>query len=113
VPVLFGEDAAALPRGIMLYWLLYFFLAFGAKLLLALITIYLLLPQESSCNGCDEETLLLQATRADRVLSIFCLGRLRRRWCPHCGWEGFARTRSTRTGVPYPSPARGTADSRR
>lgn len=96
----------------MLYWLLYFFLAFGAKLLLALVTIYLLLPVESSCNGCDEETLLLQPRRGDRVLSLVCLGRLQRRWCPHCGWEGFARIRSTGAGVPDRSRTPPTADSR-
>jgi hypothetical protein len=80
----------------MLYWLLYFFVAFGSKLLLALVTIYLLLPSVSSCNGCDEETLLLQMGRGRRFVSLIFLGRVQRRWCPRCGWEGYARVRRPR-----------------
>jgi hypothetical protein len=76
----------------MLYYVLFFFLAMGAKLLLALIMIYLLLPADRSCNLCDEETLLLQLSRGNRWLSVFCLGTLQRRWCPACGWEGYARS---------------------
>jgi hypothetical protein len=80
----------------MLYWLLFFFVAVGAKLLLALVTIYLLLPSERSCNQCDGETLLLRMGRGGRLLARVFLGRLQRRWCPGCGWEGLAR------GRPFP-----------
>jgi hypothetical protein len=75
----------------MVYYLLFFFLAVGAKLLLALVMIYLLLPAERSCNSCDGETLLMQMGRSNRLLSWLCRGRLQRRWCPACGWEGYAR----------------------
>jgi hypothetical protein len=75
----------------MVYWLLYFFVVLGAKLLLALLTIYFLLPAESTCNQCDEDTILLQARAGSRLVSLVCLGTLQRRWCPRCGWEGFAR----------------------
>jgi hypothetical protein len=75
----------------MFYWLLYFFVALGAKLLLGLIMIYFLLPAEPSCNQCDGETILLQTRRAAKLVALACFGTLQRRWCPRCGWEGFAR----------------------
>jgi hypothetical protein len=80
----------------MLYWLLFFFVAMGAKLLLALFTIYLLFPDETSCNQCDCDTLLLQMPRPARLLAAICIGTLQRRWCPRCGWEGFARVPARR-----------------
>ena len=77
----------------MLYWVLFGFVALGAKLILAAITIYLLLPTDRRCNGCDDETLLLRMERGSRLLSLVLLGRIQRRWCPRCGWEGLARGR--------------------
>ncbi|CAN5715371.1 hypothetical protein BH23GEM3_BH23GEM3_19660 [soil metagenome] len=75
----------------MLYYVIFFFVALGAKLLFALVTIYLLFPAERSCNECDGETLLLQMGAGGRMLSRLCLGALQRRWCPACRWEGFTR----------------------
>lgn len=75
----------------MLYYAIFFFVALGAKLLFALVTIYLLFPADRSCNACDGETLLLQMGTGERLLSRFCLGALQRRWCPACRWEGFTR----------------------
>ncbi len=76
----------------MLHWLFFFFVAVGAKLLLALVTIYLLLPSDRRCNECDGETLLLQMSRGGRIAARLLLVALQRRWCPQCGWEGMART---------------------
>ncbi len=76
----------------MLHWLFFFFIAVGAKLILALVTIYLLFPSDNCCNNCDGETLLLQMGRSGRAVSRLLLGTLQRRWCPRCGWEGLART---------------------
>jgi hypothetical protein len=78
----------------MLYYLLFSFLAVGAKLILALAMIYFLLPGDRNCNLCDSETLLLQMAGGRRWMSRLCLGRLQRRWCPQCGWEGYARARA-------------------
>jgi hypothetical protein len=71
----------------LLYHLLFFFIAVGAKLILALVMIYLLLPADRRCNRCDGETLLLRSS----VLGLLSLGRVQRRWCPSCGTEFFAR----------------------
>lgn len=73
------------------YYLLFFFVTVGAKLLLALVMIYFLLPRERSCTQCDGETLLMGAGRAGRVGTRLFLGRVQWRWCPRCGWEGMAR----------------------
>jgi hypothetical protein len=73
------------------YWLLFIFVAFGAKLLLALVMIYLLLPGELRCNQCDHETLLIRSKLAGRLGSALTLGRVQWRWCPRCGWEGLGR----------------------
>jgi hypothetical protein len=73
------------------YWLLFFFLAFGAKVVLALVMIYLLLPPDRSCNLCEEETLLIRTNRLGRIGFRLSFGRVQWRWCPRCGWEGLAR----------------------
>jgi hypothetical protein len=98
----------------MLYYLLFSFLAVGAKLLLALAMIFWLLPGDRNCNQCDNETLLLQMSRGHRWMSRLCVGRLQRRWCPRCGWEGYARAislgslrpASLRSRAPRPDDAR-------
>jgi hypothetical protein len=75
------------------YWLLFFFVAFGAKLLLAGAMIYLLLPRDAECSECGEATLLLRASVPGRIGYALAFGRVQRRWCPRCGWEGLARSR--------------------
>lgn len=73
------------------YYLLFFFITVGAKFILALVMIYLLLPADRRCGECDEETLLLEAHPVVRAVTRLTPGRLQRRWCPRCGQEGFAR----------------------
>lgn len=89
--------------GPMLTWILFFFLAFGAKVVLAFAMIYLLLPAERSCSECDGETLPLQMGIVGRSFSAVTLGVVQRRWCPRCGWEGLTRTgRRNRPGTYLP-----------
>ena len=76
----------------------YFFVVLGAKLILALITIYLLLPSDRRCSQCDEETLLVRPGRLGRFGAALSLGLVQWRWCPRCAWEGMAR----RGGEPNP-----------
>ena len=86
------------------YWLLFFFITVGAKFVLALLMIYLLLPSDRHCGECEEgETLLLEGSRVVRIVTRAFPGRLERRWCPRCGREGFARPVLRRT-VPEPIP---------
>jgi hypothetical protein len=85
----------SIPMG---YYLLYFFVTVGAKLLLALVMIYFLLPAERGCTDCDGETLLVGGGRAGRMGARLFFGRIQRRWCPRCGWEGL--TRQVRDPVP-------------
>ncbi|HUE96552.1 MAG TPA: hypothetical protein VMN39_07820 [Longimicrobiaceae bacterium] len=93
------------------YWLLFFFLAFGAKVLLALVMIFMLLPSDRTCSQCDEETLLIRAHRLGRFGSALTLRRVQWRWCPRCGWEGLARRvhvapRPAGRPARHPSPTR-------
>lgn len=74
------------------YYLLFFFVAVGAKLILAVVTVYLLFSTDRSCSACDGETLPLRMRAPGRLLSWLLAGKLQRRWCPRCGWEGFTRT---------------------
>lgn len=74
------------------YWLLFFFVVFGAKLILAMVMIYFLLPSYRSCSRCDDDTLLVRTHPLGRWLFRLFLGRVEWRWCPRCGWEGLART---------------------
>ncbi|MEX2583355.1 MAG: hypothetical protein WD766_08775 [Gemmatimonadota bacterium] len=81
------------------YWLFFFFVAFGSKVLLAFVMIYLLLPTDHRCNQCDEETLLIRMRRAGQIGSALTRGRVQWRWCPRCGWEGLARRTSARRPI--------------
>ncbi|HET8656316.1 MAG TPA: hypothetical protein VFL93_12420 [Longimicrobiaceae bacterium] len=83
------------------YWLLFFFVVFGSKVILAVVTIYLLLPNDRRCSQCDEETLLIGGKGMSRMRERLFLGRVQWRWCPHCGWEGMTRR------IPESPPARG------
>lgn len=91
----------------MLYhYLLFFFVTVGAKLVLAVVMIYLLLPTDRRCGECDEETLLLEDHALIRLISRVMPGRLYRRWCPRCGSEGFTRPTSARRAVERGLPQR-------
>jgi hypothetical protein len=90
----------------LFYWLLFFFVAFGAKVFLALVMIFLLLPMDRSCSQCDDDTLLIRPNRVGRLGFALSLGRVQWRWCPGCGWEGLARRGNAhvrnRTSPPRP-----------
>jgi hypothetical protein len=76
----------------MLLWIFFFFVAFGAKLLLAFAMIYLIFPSDRVCSECDGETVPIRMGAAGRMLSHLSFGYVQRRWCPRCGWEGLTRT---------------------
>ena len=95
-----GLPLARLPT-IMLLWALFFFVAFGAKVLLATAMIYLILDDERACPSCDDETALVRMGPMGRAASALTFGRMQKRWCPRCGWEGLTRT--GRTNRPLPS----------
>jgi hypothetical protein len=76
----------------MLLWLLFFFIAFGSKVILAFAMIYLILEEERGCPSCDAETVLVRMGLGGRWLSFLTWGRVQKRWCPRCGWEGLTRT---------------------
>lgn len=73
------------------YYLLYFFIAVGAKLVLAMLMIYLLLPADTRCSGCDRESLLLRPGGLGLLGSKITFGHVQRRWCPSCGAHYLAR----------------------
>ena len=72
-------------------YLLFIMVAFGAKVILAAMMIYLLFATDRECPSCDGETVAIQFGPVGRLVAWVYLGRLHRRWCPRCGWEGFAR----------------------
>jgi hypothetical protein len=76
----------------LLYWLMFIFIAFGAKLLLAIAMIYLILSADRVCNVCDAETIPIRMGPVGRLLSWISRGAVQRRWCPRCGWEGLTRS---------------------
>ena len=90
----------------MFYHILFFFVAFGSKVVLAGVMIYLLFPADAQCSDCDEETLLIRMGPAGRATSRLLMGKLQRRWCPRCGWEGMVR--APRAGRPPLAEPRGT-----
>lgn len=68
------------------------FAVIGTKLLVALWAIYYLFPGGRSCPACDAETIPIQMSFAHRLFgALFFLGKVRRRWCLECAWDGFAR----------------------
>jgi len=76
----------------MLTWIFFFFVAFGAKALLACAMIYLIFPADRVCSECDGETLPIRMGVVGRTLSLASRGAVQRRWCPRCGWEGLTRS---------------------
>jgi hypothetical protein len=90
----------------MWIYLLFAFVAVGTKLLLALVTIYLLLPADRRCDLCDGETLPLRMGPAGRALGRLMRRHLGRRWCPACGWSGFARLDARRAADHAPGAHR-------
>lgn len=68
------------------------FAVLGSKLMIALWAIYYLLPGGRSCPACDAETIPLEMGLPHRLCgALFFLGKVRRRWCPECAWDGFVR----------------------
>lgn len=95
----------------MLLWIAFIFVAFISKFLLAVAMCYLIFPAERTCDECDAETLPVRMGLAGRTMSRMMMGRLQRRWCPRCGWEGMTRTsgNAPTPALPLtdpPSPAR-------
>lgn len=86
----------------MLTWIAFFFVAFFAKLGLAMAMCYLIFPSERTCDECNAETLPVRMGLAGRLMSRVMLGRLQKRWCPRCGWEGITRTGALDAHAPYP-----------
>ncbi len=84
----------------------------GSKLILALWVIYYLFPADRTCPDCDAETLPLCMARSQRLWgALLFLGKVRRRWCPDCTWEGSVRSTAGRTrrlpvSAPLPDSAR-------
>jgi hypothetical protein len=73
-------------------YLLYVVVTFVSKAVLAGIVCWFLVPAERSCDGCDAETLPVRMGGVGRAASWLTGGRLQRRWCPRCRWEGLTRT---------------------
>jgi len=90
----------------MLMWLLFFFVAFGAKAILAVAMIYLMLESERDCANCACETIPIRMGGGGRALQALSMGYVQRRWCPRCGWEGLTRSgRMGHAGAPSSSGA--------
>ena len=68
--------------------------------------IYHLFPNGSGCPECSGETLPLRMGLSRRAGSLLLfLGRVGVRWCPECGWEGYARPlRAVRRPISFPAP---------
>jgi hypothetical protein len=86
----------------MLTWIAFFFVAFFAKLGLAAAMCYLIFPTERTCDECNGETLPVRMGLAGRLMSRVMMGRLQKRWCPRCGWQGITRTGAMDAHAPYP-----------
>jgi hypothetical protein len=76
----------------MLMWLLFFFLAFGSKVVLAVAMIYLMLDSDRACPSCDNETMAIRLEGWKRSLGFLTRGYVEHRWCPRCQWDGLTRT---------------------
>jgi hypothetical protein len=82
---------------------LIFFVLLGSKVLLGVVAVYMLLPQDPRCVTCDDVMLPLVAPRpAARLLSAVGL---QRRWCMECRREALVRMSALRAvGAPRSRP---------
>jgi len=96
----------------LLLHVVFVFAVLGTKLMLALWVIYHLFPGGKSCPECDRETIPLQMNFAERAFgALLFLGKVRRRWCPECAWDGLARaSSSSRVASPPSIPVRTPVD---
>ncbi|MGH7482095.1 MAG: hypothetical protein ACRELV_08060 [Longimicrobiales bacterium] len=80
-------------------------LALAAPLLFVLYRRGRRLPVGSRCGNCSAESFELRVRVLGRLLRAHGL---RRRWCPRCGWQGFARTptvlQAARPALARPAP---------
>ena len=81
-------------------YLLFFFVAFGSKVVLALVTIYYIFPDDRTCPECDGGTLPIRMSLPGRAVARLLRGTVERRWCPSCRWEGMTRTGHLREAPP-------------
>lgn len=88
---------------------LFFFVLLGSKLVMGIVAIYMLLPDDANCAICDAETLALEHPRGTRRL--MSLLRLQRRWCIECRSESITRRRH-HLRLRSPGPARPVAERR-
>ena len=87
-------------------WLFFFFIAFGAKVVLAVAMMYLMLESERDCANCACETIPIRMGGWGRMFTALSMGYLQRRWCPSCRWEGLTRSgRASHGGAPSSSGA--------
>jgi hypothetical protein len=68
---------------------LFFFVLLGSKVLLGIVVVYMLLPQDPRCDICDDAMLPIAAPRT--VAGLLRLVRLERRWCMECRRETLSR----------------------
>lgn len=66
-----------------------FFVLVGAKVLLGFLVVYLLMPRDTACAGCDAEMIPIEAPNGRRRL--YRLLRLQPRWCIECGERSLGR----------------------
>ncbi|NLG61989.1 MAG: hypothetical protein GX539_07060 [Candidatus Cloacimonetes bacterium] len=79
-----------------------FFVIVLSKVILGLITCWLLMPRDDTCPACDARMLPVEAQSGRRRL--YRVLHLQRRWCMECGEEMVGR-RSRVTPVRAPAQA--------
>lgn len=77
----------------------YLLLVFLIPVVLSAVVSYRALPRGVGCPQCGRDTVALQRRVLTVLLRAVARGGLSRRWCLHCGWEGFSR-RSRETQPP-------------
>jgi hypothetical protein len=75
-----------------------FALLFVARIVIATIVFFWILPEADRCPVCDAPTLRVQHRAMNALVP-----RLRTSWCPECRWEGLLRPGPI-TPAPTPRP---------
>ncbi|MGQ0813092.1 MAG: hypothetical protein ACT4O1_01340 [Gemmatimonadota bacterium] len=84
----------------MLLFALYLVLAIALPVALSALIGFRGLPRSNTCPNCALETLPLLSVPLRIAQRIYGGLALQRRWCPTCGWDGYARGERIRLTKP-------------
>jgi hypothetical protein len=78
-------------KAVALLFAMYLLVVVALPLTLGIVVTYRGLNRDRRCPTCDHETIRITSFFNHKLQRLWPDHSLQRRWCPSCGWEGYAR----------------------